>query len=53
MPQDTLASLTTLRLGGPAGTVLTISDPAHWHDAPARSATARRTTPSSWGTAET
>ncbi|MFF2078625.1 UDP-N-acetylmuramate dehydrogenase [Kitasatospora sp. NPDC058162] len=33
MPQDTLASLTTLRLGGPAGTVLTISDPAHWPDA--------------------
>ncbi|MFF4927120.1 UDP-N-acetylmuramate dehydrogenase [Kitasatospora sp. NPDC001261] len=32
MPQDTLASLTTLQLGGPARTVLTISDPAHWHD---------------------
>ncbi|MFF3007763.1 UDP-N-acetylmuramate dehydrogenase [Kitasatospora sp. NPDC057940] len=33
MPQDSLASLTTLRLGGPAGTVLTVSDPAHWPDA--------------------
>ncbi|MFF2081311.1 hypothetical protein ACFVXG_41895 [Kitasatospora sp. NPDC058162] len=33
MPQDTLASLTTLRLGGPADTVLTISDPAQWPDA--------------------
>ncbi|MFJ4185485.1 UDP-N-acetylmuramate dehydrogenase [Kitasatospora sp. NPDC089509] len=32
MPQDTLASLTTLRLGGPAGTVLNISDPADWQD---------------------
>ncbi|WP_051712192.1 UDP-N-acetylmuramate dehydrogenase [Streptomyces sp. NRRL S-350] len=33
MPQATLASLTTLRLGGPAGTVLHLSDPADWHDA--------------------
>ncbi|MFD4535186.1 UDP-N-acetylmuramate dehydrogenase [Kitasatospora sp. NPDC058397] len=33
MPQATLASLTTLRLGGPAGAVLNLSDPADWLDA--------------------
>ncbi|MDH6132729.1 Tfp pilus assembly ATPase PilU [Kitasatospora sp. MAA4] len=29
----TLASLTTLRLGGPVGHVLTVSDPADWPEA--------------------
>ncbi|GAA1964042.1 UDP-N-acetylmuramate dehydrogenase [Kitasatospora viridis] len=33
MPSTTLASLTTLRLGGPAEHVLTISTPADWADA--------------------
>ncbi|MFF7990509.1 UDP-N-acetylmuramate dehydrogenase [Kitasatospora xanthocidica] len=33
MPSPTLASLTTLRLGGPAEHVLTISAPADWADA--------------------
>lgn len=33
MPGTTLASLTTLRLGGPAEHVLTISTPADWADA--------------------
>jgi len=32
MAHRTLASLTTLRLGGPAGHVLTVSDPAAWFD---------------------
>ncbi|MCX4748023.1 UDP-N-acetylmuramate dehydrogenase [Kitasatospora sp. NBC_01287] len=33
MPSTTLASLTTLRLGGPAEHALTISSPADWADA--------------------
>ncbi len=33
MAHRTLASLTTLRLGGPAGYILTVSDPADWPDA--------------------
>lgn len=33
MAHRTLASLTTLRLGGPAGHVITVSDPADWNDA--------------------
>ncbi|MFE3504750.1 hypothetical protein ACFXPX_12580 [Kitasatospora sp. NPDC059146] len=32
MPRRTLASLTTLRLGGPTGDTLTISDPNDWPD---------------------
>ncbi|MFB8171430.1 UDP-N-acetylmuramate dehydrogenase [Kitasatospora purpeofusca] len=40
MPQATLAPLTTLRLGGPVGTVLDLSDPADWLDA-ARTISAR------------
>lgn len=32
MPRRTLASLTTLRLGGPTGDMLTISDPSDWPD---------------------
>ncbi|QMU69154.1 UDP-N-acetylmuramate dehydrogenase [Streptacidiphilus sp. P02-A3a] len=33
MAHCTLASLTTLRLGGPAGHIITVSDPADWTDA--------------------
>ncbi|MDH6111582.1 hypothetical protein P3T36_006762 [Kitasatospora sp. MAP12-15] len=53
MTSTTLASLATLRLGGPAGHVLTVSDPADWPEAVRAIGQQQEDAPWCWATAAT